>query len=277
MNNQAQRIVAVLLSTYNGEQYIEEQLISLLDQRCDDMVVHIRDDGSSDSTIQIIEAYQARYPEVFRVYHGNNLGSSLSFYWLLQNVEADYYFFCDQDDIWRCDKLGLHLARFSDEILPQMVFSDLDILQSDADAPSLTLLSMQKMDPVFLIKSPVRLLCQNPVAGCAMSINRSAKEAVIAIGCPPVGIVHDHWISVIVAIFGQIRFVTENLVYYRLHASNQIGSQVFDLLYVFKKLAKLRSTLIYDLRFLGALPEDQRPSLAMYGRVKLMTNLRRLF
>ena len=84
MTNQAQRVVAVLLSTYNGDRYIEEQLVSLLDQRCDDMVVHIRDDGSSDSTIQIIEAYQARYPEVFRVYRGDNLGSSLSFYWLLQ-------------------------------------------------------------------------------------------------------------------------------------------------------------------------------------------------
>ena len=99
--------IQVLMSTYNGEKYICEQIDSIIAQDCGykgiaNVKLLIRDDGSSDKTREILESYASKYPEIIRWYHGGNKGVIKSFFDLLENSddEADYYAFADQDDNW---------------------------------------------------------------------------------------------------------------------------------------------------------------------------------
>lgn len=98
--------MAVLLSSYNGEKYIKEQLDSIIKCYRDfDLHIHIRDDGSVDSTCEIIKEYISKNNSIF-LYEGDNVGVIASFLWLVENVgDYDYYAFCDQDDVWEPLKL----------------------------------------------------------------------------------------------------------------------------------------------------------------------------
>ncbi|WP_240782926.1 glycosyltransferase [Escherichia sp. E1130] len=93
--------MAILLSSYNGEKYIREQLESIIKCYRDfDLHIHIRDDGSVDSTCEIIKNYMSQNHSIF-LYEGENVGVIASFLWLVKKVEDyDYYAFCDQDDVW---------------------------------------------------------------------------------------------------------------------------------------------------------------------------------
>ena len=93
----------ILLSTFNGEKYLEEQLDSLKSQTFKDVFVLARDDGSSDSTKEILLRNES---ETFKWYSGENVGAARSFMLLNNDApEADYYAYCDQDDYWFPEKL----------------------------------------------------------------------------------------------------------------------------------------------------------------------------
>ena len=106
MENTAAKKVNILLSAYNGEQFIAQQIESLLAQDYPEITIHVRDDGSSDNTVQVVSRFVEDHPNV-RLYRGENLGYRRSFAWLLANcADADYYAYCDQDDIWMPDKIS---------------------------------------------------------------------------------------------------------------------------------------------------------------------------
>ena len=116
--------VNILLSAYNGEKYISEQLDSLLSQTYPNIEIHIRDDGSSDRTTEIVQKYLER-PNV-KLYEGENLGFRGSFAWLLANCrDADYYAYCDQDDIWMPEKINRAVKALSKyEDIPAIYLGD---------------------------------------------------------------------------------------------------------------------------------------------------------
>lgn len=98
--------IAVLMSTYNGQLFLDKQLESLANQTvADEMTVYIRDDGSTDNTFDIIENWKKKIKIV--LYKEKNAGPAMSFWMLLMNpeIQADYYAFCDQDDIWDANKI----------------------------------------------------------------------------------------------------------------------------------------------------------------------------
>lgn len=91
--------VQVVMSTYNGEKYLKEQIDSILSQEGVDVRLYIRDDGSSDRTTDILASYQEH--KNVKIEKGNNLGFAKSFLTALDECdEADYYAFSDQDDVW---------------------------------------------------------------------------------------------------------------------------------------------------------------------------------
>lgn len=97
--------VIILLSAYNGSQYLEEQLNSLINQNYPNVHILVRDDGSSDNTCEILEKYKEKY-NTFNYYSGQNVGSAESFLDLIFNSgNYEYYAFCDQDDVWLEDKV----------------------------------------------------------------------------------------------------------------------------------------------------------------------------
>ena len=106
-------MIAILLSTYNGEKYIKEQIESLLDQTIKNWFLVIRDDGSHDKTVEILKEYSTSYPNKIFIDGSvrENLGAGKSFMHLLKITHADYYMFCDQDDVWMPDKIERTLAK----------------------------------------------------------------------------------------------------------------------------------------------------------------------
>ena len=108
--------VEILMSTYNGEKYICRQLDSILNQIDVNIHITIRDDGSSDSTINILKEYQTRFPNIVKVFEGKNIGYKRSFLLLLSMADdADYYAFSDQDDIWDSNKLSSAIKKINNK------------------------------------------------------------------------------------------------------------------------------------------------------------------
>ncbi len=133
MQTQMNKTVIILLSTYNGEKYIEEQLQSIFAQTCwQNCTLFVRDDGSKDGTVAILKKYEQQGK--LRLECGENIGFVRSFFWLINNApEADYYSFADQDDVWNADKIERAVTKLleTDTSKPQLYFSDYDFYTAD--------------------------------------------------------------------------------------------------------------------------------------------------
>jgi rhamnosyltransferase len=102
-------MIAILLASYNGEKYIKEQIDSILgqmDRVPEKCVLYIHDDGSKDGTYEILSEYVRQNPDRVKILEGSPQGGSTkNFMYMLGAVEADYYMFSDQDDVWLPEKI----------------------------------------------------------------------------------------------------------------------------------------------------------------------------
>jgi len=124
--------VVILLSAYNGEKYVEQQLESIFSQTYPNIRVIVRDDGSTDCTVDILQMYADR--GLIELVTGENIGFIKSFTWLLENAgEADYYSFADQDDVWLPDKIERAVTALQrlDDSQPVFYFSNFDYYDQD--------------------------------------------------------------------------------------------------------------------------------------------------
>ena len=126
--------VQVLMSTYNGEKYIREQLNSIINQTYPSIKILVRDDGSSDGTIEILEEYAAKYDNM-AYYAGKNLGVIQSFLQLLKDSDdsSAYYAFSDQDDVWLPEKIekAVEMIENNKEVEQPILYCVIHILQMD--------------------------------------------------------------------------------------------------------------------------------------------------
>jgi glycosyltransferase involved in cell wall biosynthesis len=222
-------MVAILLSTYNGQLYLKEQIDSLLDQTCKNWCLFIRDDGSSDDTLQIISTYAKKWPEriVLLTDNRGNIKPAASFMQLLSMVDMDYYMFCDQDDIW----LSTKIERTYEEMVsiekvnnntPVVVFSDLNLVDANGDNLGITkwveeaIEAEKAADFYYLLACPA-------ITGCTMMINKKARESVLPYQPP---LMHDRWIPLIISNCGVVHPIKEALTSYRLHGNNCEGVKV---------------------------------------------------
>ena len=164
--------VAILMSTYNGEKFISEQIASLEKQTFSNWKLYVRDDGSTDRTIEIVKKYCREDRRIKLIEDNKNLKPTRSFLALLNMVDADYYFFCDQDDYWLKDKLTLMLNRIKeyDNSLPQVVYCNLKCVDSD--------LVPQKYNFENLIGKIYgkNRFIGNDMPGCVMLFNKSINQ-----------------------------------------------------------------------------------------------------
>lgn len=220
-------MVEILLSTYNGEAYLEELLDSLMAQTYQDWSLTIRDDGSTDSTIDIISEYQHKYGEKITLMDGRkNIGTIKSFELLLQQSIAEYVMLCDQDDVWMPDKIMLSLQRMKEEengdkSIARLVFTDLCVTDEH----------LNTVNPSYLKQNRIRLdlnmrfnyICvANCAAGCTMMLNRAAVHTVLPF--PDTIPIHDWWIAAMVAKHGKLTCINHATILYRQHGNNQYGS-----------------------------------------------------
>ncbi len=127
------KAVVILLSTYNGEKYLEEQLQSIFEQTYwQNCKLYVRDDGSKDGTVDILKKYEQQGRLTLE--YGENIGFVKSFFWLIANApDADFYSFADQDDVWNPDKIERAVTKLleTDNTKPQLYFSNYDFYTAD--------------------------------------------------------------------------------------------------------------------------------------------------
>ncbi|PWE19061.1 glycosyltransferase family 2 protein [Aliarcobacter skirrowii] len=230
--------ITILLSTYNGKKYIKEQLDSIFNQTYKNIEIIVRDDGSSDNTIEILKSYNIE-PIDTKI----NLGAMGSFEELLkyavQNSNSDYFMFCDQDDVWEIDKVEKTLAKmqemkqqFGD--IPLLVHTNLEVVDESLNTINDSFMNFQKIDPKK--NNFHNLLIQNTITGCTVMINR--KLAQMCLPIPDGAIMHDWWIGLLASQFGKIGYIDEATIKYRQHTSNTIGAKGFDVSFVLKSISK---------------------------------------
>jgi glycosyltransferase involved in cell wall biosynthesis len=235
--------ILILLSTYNGEKYLKEQLDSIFAQSYKDFEIIARDDGSNDETINILKSYNIKILDTDK-----NLGAKLSFSTLLDysvtNTDADYFMFCDQDDIWKSDKIEKTIDTMKELEkenldLPLLVHTDLEVVDEKLNLLAKSFWRYEKRDPS--LNSINRLIIQSTVTGCTMMINRKLAEMSLPIS--ENSIMHDWWISMVASTFGKISYLNESTISYRQHSSNDTGSKKFGLSLILKKAINF---LFYD-------------------------------
>lgn len=237
----------ILLATYNGAEYLPEQLDSIFVQDTDAWHLTVSDDGSSDTTVQILDAYVKKYPwKIARVSSGTRFGSARDhFFWLMRQCDADYILFCDQDDVWYPDKVRLFAQALEEgerqygSKMPLLVFSDLAVVDQNLKCIHPSLSRLQQQDPHA--QDYRNLLFQNTVTGCAMGINRSLAD--LAGQCADTGqtVMHDWWIALVAARFGKLIYLDEPTVDYRQHGGNSVGAKyVSSPSYIMSKLFRQR-------------------------------------
>lgn len=220
--------VQILLSTWNGAQWLPELLASLRQQSFEDWQLLVRDDGSTDQTLRLLLDWQAQFPEKISgiVADGTRLGSTRSFSRLVEISSAPYLLFCDQDDVWFPDKIELQhhwLRRLEGEYgaeTPLLVHSDLAVVDQRREILSASLWESRGFD---VAQSRQAYLLDNVVTGCATGFNRTAAE--LAFPAPADAMQHDRWLALVCAWFGQVKALPSPLVLYRQHGHNEIGAR----------------------------------------------------
>lgn len=281
--------LAILLATYQGERYLRAQLDSLTAQTRADWKAFVHDDGSRDGTMDILREYAQRDPDRFCLIDAPSTGGAKSnFLFLTAQVQAPYYLYCDQDDVWLPDKIERTMDRMRElerrqgKDRPCLVHTELEVVDASLRPISPRLSEYQGIEPERLTLG--RLLVQNVVTGCTMMVNRPLRDAMIRCADPGAIRMHDWWAALIAMRFGGIGFLPEPTILYRQHGNNSVGAQRAKGLGGLLKKAldtrairgSIQATRAQAQAFAGAfdLPEDDL--IARYGRVCCLSKLRRL-
>jgi glycosyltransferase involved in cell wall biosynthesis len=208
--------IFVLMSTFNGERFVIQQIRSILEQLPPGGCIMIRDDGSSDATSALVAGLGDDRVSLLR---GENIGFARSFLTLLQAVpsDADTVFFADQDDVWlpgKIDRARKALAGFS---LHPALYCSAQMLANEQLLP-FNVTPRWPRPPSFC-----NALSENIVTGCTAALNRTAMELVRRAGVPDRVRFHDWWLYLVISAFGTVVFDEEPTLLYRQHAGNQIG------------------------------------------------------
>jgi glycosyltransferase involved in cell wall biosynthesis len=197
----------------------------------------VRDDGSSDSTLDILSDYSAGQPEKFhlRISDNANLGAKGSFSYLIEYVlenkrklgmEHAYMMFCDQDDVWYDSKIETQVAAMleaekGNRLTPVLIHSDLQVVSENNEVIAESLIHFQGLE-IERNQFPC-LVTSNLVTGCTALINESlaAKSVPVA----EHAVMHDWWLAMVASAFGKLIFLDKPLVHYRQHDANTIGAR----------------------------------------------------
>ena len=224
--------VCVLISTYNGEAHIEKQLESIYAQKkvCKygelNIDILVRDDGSTDSTIKILDLYRERYG--LRWYAGKNLGAALSFLDLIKSSDrSDYYAFCDQDDYWKPEKLASAIDMLEDQRKEINKTTDnIPLLYgSNAELADYNLIPIGvDVYPAIPMLDYKSVSCTHGLLGCTMVFNYELASYIRSYDLPKKLVMHDFYLTLICGLVnGIIIFDNNSYMLYRQHHNNVCG------------------------------------------------------
>ena len=216
--------VAVIISTYNGEKYLKEQLDSVLNQTGVEVGIFVRDDGSSDGTKEILSGYAEKFPNV-DVEFAQNVGVGNSFMNALYSVTDgyDYYAFCDQDDIWEENKLisAVNVLEQSGKVL---CATNQECVDKEGNS-----LGLRYSENTDIHLSPVSILEENMLAGCTMVWTAKFNALLREDGKRPSpellrNRIHDVWLAMVASLYDGIAYDERSFIKYRQHENNVVGA-----------------------------------------------------
>lgn len=250
--------VIIIMSTYNGERFIRQQLESLLNQTYSSEII-IRDDGSTDHTIDIINDFTNRYPNI-RLYKDNSGHGGLRNSYLLLLKEAmhyspDYICYADQDDVWLADKTEKLLNKLiASEIRhqPALVFSDVQVVNENLKLIHASLAKLQQLNNHKKITLK-KLLIYCPALGCTIMLNKALFELIASISEHGMSMNHDKWALILAAIKGKIIYLPQATLQYRQHSTNTVGA----MLGIKRKTWTLKNINFIKNRYQAALDQAQ--------------------
>lgn len=237
-----QQQVEILMATYNGGRYIDQQLQSLFEQSYSNWILTVRDDGSTDETVPILEKYMAAHPDKIKLLPtaGKNLRSTLNFGKLLEASTLDYVMLCDQDDYWFSDKIEITLqemlkreAVFGKDH-PLIVYTDLSVADESLHVIHQSYWKLRKQSPA-ITQRLYKTIAHSTITGCTMMINRSGIKVSLPILFD--NFQHDHWVAMHVAHFGHIFAIDRPTLLYRQHSDQSVGAQTLSPKYIALRLS----------------------------------------
>lgn len=244
--------VLVMMSTYNGEQYLKEQLDSILCQKKVQIQLVIRDDMSSDNTLSVLREYE-QLENIVRIPSDNNLGPGESFmtlfyYCYKQYPDYDFYAFADQDDIWLEDKLSRAVNSIQDTEKKlkyrhyPILYCSNQILYQNGEQKGLRF----SEDPDLSLLGHMN---SNKLSGCTFVMNNALVEVICNTEHASADIIarriHDAWIMLAAIVCGSVIYDSESRILYRIHENNTVGIRKESLI----KRIKVKFKNVFDKNF----------------------------
>jgi glycosyltransferase involved in cell wall biosynthesis len=234
-------LISILLASYNGEKYIEEQIRSILDQTVQEFILYINDDHSTDKTFDIAQKYAKSFPGKIIVSQSEKNSGDAKYNFMNMMIERkdDYVMLCDQDDVWLPNKIELTLDRMNQlekqhgKQTPILVHTDLRVVDENLHTVSESFQLM--MNANFSRRELKHELIQNTLTGCTVMYNRSMSNLISVE--PPYMVMHDWWLMLVASAFGIVDYIDRPTILYRQHEKNSIGAK--DVRALFYKANKL--------------------------------------
>lgn len=224
-------MISIAMTTYNGAQFVQAQLRSILEQTRQPDEIIICDDGSRDDTVNIIRHVMetSGTDRIRLVENEENLGYIRNFYKAISLTKGDYIFLADQDDIWHREKLEKSLAIMertgAAAICTRSRLIDQDGQEMDGNAYIVSVLLARLKEEL----GPVRffdLVIENVAQGCTYCFTKEVRAKYLALNSRQ--LIHDHQIMFIASLVGKVYACAEPMIDYRIHGSNSAGLQEND-------------------------------------------------
>lgn len=214
--------VDILMATYNGEKYLNEQLDSILNQSYSNFTLHISDDKSTDSTRTLLSEYEKKDKRIKLYFQEKNMGYIKNFEFLISKATADYIMLSDQDDVWLKNKVEHSLNKMISDKL-DLVITDLLIVDRDLNIINNSYFRFAHMN----LRTKLELgnyIFRNPAVGCTMMFSKALQKKILPFpNLKHPYYVHDWYIYIMAEAYGKVGYIDIPLIQYRQHGNNNIG------------------------------------------------------
>lgn len=277
-------MITIIMATFNGQEYIEEQLKSIKEQTYKEWKLVVRDDGSKDKTVDILKKFAAETEQevVIKVNEKPSGSAKKNFARLLQDVQNDpYVMFADQDDVWKKDKLEvtykamLGAEKKYGKETPLLVHGDVEVIDGDGNILAGSMFELSHIDADSGLS---KLIIQNHVTGCTMMCNKRLSEGIVNHLSDDKVIMHDYFAALYASVFGKITVIKRPLLSYRQHGDNSVGAKDNNnIYYLIKRLGDGRKSYKEAMRkseeqvaFFLELYKDKMTGEKLEGKYRLM-------
>lgn len=232
-------MISVCMATYNGEKYIEEQLLSIISEISENDEIIISDDGSTDNTLEIVKRLSDKYPFIHTI-EGPKKGVVLNFENAIKHSKGDIIFLSDQDDIWVSGKVKRVMEVINNKQC-YVVVHDASVVDTEGN---------QIYDSFYKFRNSrkgfIKNLVKNSYVGCCMAFKSEIKEKIMPF--PDYVEMHDWWIGLVAELKYNSVFIDDKLIKYRRHGENVSSLDHYPLMRMIKNRLNLIKALIFHLK-----------------------------